>query len=144
MVKQCAKCGVTRDASDYYNTRKNGEPTGPCKPCMRAHSKASYPAKKQQMRAKGLVKFYGVTIERFDAMLAAQGGACAICHSPPVGKKQLGVDHCHETGRVRALLCSSCNVGMGSLKDDPGLLRAAADYLELHARNQNAEHARSE
>lgn len=139
--KECSRCGTVRPADDFYKRRKSGAPTSQCKPCMRAYSKVSYPAKKRKMQAYSLAKFYGVTIERFDAMLAAQHGVCAICGLPP-RKKQLGVDHCHETGLVRALLCSSCNVGIGNLQDDPRLLRAAADYLEFHAkRNPNADAA---
>jgi hypothetical protein len=67
-----------------------------------------------------------------DVMLEAQGGVCAICQAAPAAH----VDHDHETGAVRALLCFNCNGGLGQFKDDPEVLRAAADYVEEHRRSQ--------
>ena len=61
-------------------------------------------------------------------MLAEQGGVCAICKVAPAAH----VDHDHATGAVRALLCFNCNGGLGQFKDDPDLLRAAADYVRFH------------
>lgn len=62
-------------------------------------------------------------------MLEEQGGLCAICCERPADH----VDHDHVTGRARRLLCFNCNGGLGPLRDDPKLLRAAADSLEVHA-----------
>ena len=59
---------------------------------------------------------YGITLEQYEAMLAAQNGCCAICRTSPTEKRQLHVDHCHATGRVRALLCSPCNTQLGSFE----------------------------
>lgn len=80
---------------------------------------------------------YGVTIERYDAMFLAQKGLCAICKNPEVNIdhntkeiRALAVDHCHDTERVRKLLCSSCNMGIGQFKHSAQLLRAAAIYCE--------------
>lgn len=72
---------------------------------------------------------YGITIEEYDQMLLKQGGVCAICKQPP-GKRRLAVDHCHTTQNIRSLLCTTCNVGLGSFKDDPKLLEAAIEYLK--------------
>lgn len=60
-------------------------------------------------------------------MLAAQDGVCAICKQTPEG--QWNIDHCHDTGAVRGLLCSPCNIGIGQLGDDPERVRAALEYL---------------
>lgn len=78
---------------------------------------------------------YGITIGERDALLAAQGGACALCGlSTKFGgsSAQYGahLDHCHETGRVRGVLCARCNTSLGKFGDDPARLRAAAAYLE--------------
>lgn len=74
-------------------------------------------------------KHYGLTVERYQQMLDAQSGVCAICGSAPAGKR-LAVDHCHKTGRVRGLLCDMCNHGLGRLQDDTEILRKAITYLE--------------
>lgn len=86
---------------------------------------------------KTLEYSYGLTIAAYDRMFTKQGGRCAICNRRPTfgrGSKngRLSVDHNHETGKVRALLCSVCNAAIGSLRDDPALLRVAADYLDKH------------
>lgn len=74
---------------------------------------------------------YGVSLPEFEAMKSAQGGKCAICEaSLTEGKRGAHLDHCHKTGKVRAVLCALCNLGIGYFKDSPTHLRAAADYLE--------------
>lgn len=75
---------------------------------------------------------YGITPAEYDVMFESQGGVCAICKNPPTeGRKgRLSVDHDHVTGRVRSLLCMRCNVGLGSLKDDPNFCHRAGYYLE--------------
>lgn len=75
---------------------------------------------------------YGITIDEFDALLAEQGGKCAICGaaSPGARVKHFNVDHCHETGRVRGLLCFRCNGGLGSLGDTVEALERAIAYLK--------------
>src|ERR1700722_2469042 len=73
---------------------------------------------------------YGIDSAVYAIQLAAQGGVCAICKSPPVEGMRLGVDHDHDTGALRGLLCNSCNRGIGQLKDDAWRVRRAASYLE--------------
>lgn len=72
---------------------------------------------------------YGLTAERYREMLAAQRDSCAICLTRPVRRFELVIDHNHETGEVRGLLCSACNTALGFFKDSPGRLAAALDYL---------------
>ncbi len=67
-------------------------------------------------------------------MLASQDGLCAICRCAPAEH----VDHDHETGAVRALLCFGCNGGLGQFRDEPDVLRAAAEYVEFHKSRQAA------
>jgi hypothetical protein len=76
---------------------------------------------------------YGISEEEYDAMLRRQRGLCGICKRKP-GKRRLCVDHDHETGQVRGLLCHKCNCGIGFYRDDPRLTRAAAAYLEAAQR----------
>ncbi|MFD7711836.1 endonuclease VII domain-containing protein [Streptomyces sp. NPDC059786] len=72
---------------------------------------------------------YGMTVAERDEMIASQKGLCAICRMAPA----VHVDHCHETGRVRGVLCFNCNSGLGLLRDDPEAMYRAADYLEGNA-----------
>ncbi len=74
-----------------------------------------------------LRRFYGLTLEQFQAMETEQRGCCAICRKIP--KERLHVDHCHESGRIRGLLCRACNSAIGYLGDDPELVDRAAAYL---------------
>jgi hypothetical protein len=73
---------------------------------------------------------YGINIEQYDKMLQEQEGCCKICKIPHTSlRKRMAVDHCHSTGKVRGLLCDSCNKGLGHFKDDLELLSKAIDYL---------------
>ena len=88
--------------------------------------------KKESARKAQLKLLYGITPERYDEMLKEQEGKCKICGTDkPTGKwKVFAVDHCHDTGHVRGLLCNECNRGIGLLRDSPELLIKAADYLK--------------
>lgn len=88
---------------------------------------------KSAYRSK-LKKRYGITPEQYEALLAAQNGQCAICGSKPKdgsnGKRlRLCLDHSHENGMVRGLLCNACNAGLGHFADNPDNLAAAIRYL---------------
>lgn len=75
---------------------------------------------------------YGITIQDYDALLEAQGFACKICGDTEprnVRGERFPIDHCHDTGLVRGLLCHHCNVGLGHFKHDTALLDKAAAYL---------------
>lgn len=82
-----------------------------------------------QIKAK-----YGMSLEDYEVMFEAQGRVCAICgtDNPHNRWKVFAIDHCHETGEIRGLLCNKCNRGIGLLDDDPDRLTAAADYLLRH------------
>lgn len=86
------------------------------------------------------IRKYGLTVPQYEAKLAAQNGVCMICGKPPRenGKRaaaRLHIDHDHVTGAIRDLLCLSCNRGAGYFKDDPALMRAAAEYIERHRKD---------
>ena len=87
-------------------------------------------------------KHAGVDATRYQEMLREQNGVCAICHQPETspdkasGKtKDLAIDHDHETGAIRALLCSNCNRGLGLFNDSVELLAKARDYVLYHERS---------
>lgn len=80
---------------------------------------------------KNIRRDYGMTIEDYDIIYNNQEGCCAICkkHSSTF-RIRLAVDHDHETGKVRGLLCDRCNRGIGMLQDSPEICRQAAKYIE--------------
>jgi len=88
--------------------------------------------KKKANRAKKLKHRYGISIEQYEQMLIDQNYRCKICGSTDPGhkKKHFSVDHCHETGRVRGLLCANCNLTLGYVKDDVALLKSCIGYLQ--------------
>ena len=83
--------------------------------------------KKISDRKSHLKRKYGLSLEGFDELLAAQRGGCAICGKPEADN----VDHDHRTGRVRGILCWNCNIAIGQLEDDSDRARAVADYLDV-------------
>lgn len=94
-----------------------------------------------QQKARALRDSFGMSLDAYQEMLEAQNGKCAICNQPEThmrnGRiKALAVDHNHKTGAIRGLLCSDCNTAIGKLKDDPEIIRKAAQYLEHHLGHQ--------
>lgn len=73
---------------------------------------------------------YNITEDRFWEMMREQGSACAICGAEfKAGGRRMAIDHNHLTGEVRGILCTKCNLGLGTLQDSPYILRAAVKYL---------------
>lgn len=95
------------------------------------------PAKKLKWRENQLKVKYNITLEDWDSMYEEQGYKCAVCNSDePVGNGVLHVDHCHDTGIVRGLLCHHCNTGLGSFKDNTQFLKSAIKYLDKHKKDE--------
>lgn len=86
-------------------------------------------ANREQYRDISRRYLYGLTRAQFDAMKAAQGNVCAICCLPQSHGKELCVDHCHTTGKIRGLLCRKCNAAIGLLGDDIAMVETALRYL---------------
>lgn len=86
----------------------------------------------RRMRREAMVRYtYGITQAELELRIEQQQGWCAICGGPPNGPgKRLHIDHCHDTGRIRGLLCGKCNTMIGLADNDPERLMAAAMYLE--------------
>lgn len=77
-------------------------------------------------------KTYGISYEDYLELFDKQNGCCAICKSKVSSSRtsRLFIDHCHDTLKVRGLLCSACNHGLGLFKDSPSVLKRAISYLE--------------
>lgn len=128
--KWCPDCGQVKPAGDFPRTRANVQ-TGLhtyCKPCHNARGQATL-ARVGGSRTYHLKRRYGITAADADAMLAAQGGLCAICRTAAAAH----VDHDHLTGKVRGLLCFNCNGGLGQFRDRVDVLEAAVGYLNNHS-----------
>ena len=105
----------------------------------KSHSSKHWVDKPNAYKEYLLQRNFGISLEDFNSLLDSQGHSCAICRKQNGsdkhrGKhtKQLGVDHDHDTGAVRGLLCNDCNRALGQFKDNPEYLRRAADYVEFH------------
>ncbi len=75
-------------------------------------------------------RLYGVTQEKFDSMLKEQGGVCRICRKDSNGGRAWNVDHDHNTGTVRGLLCTNCNIGLGQFQENVETLANAIKYIQ--------------
>lgn len=142
---KCSYCQgfLSVDKFAKASTTKRGYNYG-CKACNLARrdtpelkEKAVGTAKKwrhanwEQHKDTFLRKTYGISYDAYQHMKEKQDSECAICYTKEEDSpKGLVVDHCHETGKVRRLLCGQCNTGLGMFKDNPQLLRTAAEYLE--------------
>lgn len=118
----CQTCGVNKPESEFRrNWRRSSCLDFNCHECVSHINRLSR---------------FGLTPDQYISMLDAQGGVCAICEKPERSAKKggrikdLAVDHDHETGAVRGLLCANCNKGIGNLGDSVDILIAAAAYLE--------------
>ena len=100
------------------------------------------PDVKRRERDAHLRRSYGMTIDQYEEQLARQGGVCAICKKPPRPDISLHVDHDHETGRIRGLICFGCNNILGSVGDEPARLIALVNYLSAYAEREPVIDAR--
>lgn len=134
-TKVCTTCGVEKAVTDFHWHRKEKNiRRHACKVCRSNEEKErqrtdQYKAKRTEYL---LNKHYGLTPEMYQQKLEDQGNVCAICGERCCTGKRLAVDHNHNTGAVRALLCSRCNQGLGLFQDNPELLNKAAEYLRTH------------
>ena len=129
---------VTEYKADYYQKNKTkirsqiNEWQALNEDYLKEHSKKRYQENKVEHRSRGLIKRYGIDSEEYNHMLLEQGGTCKICKSPDHKNKRVkffAVDHNHETGQVRGLLCHSCNRAIGLLQDKVEIIEAAAEYI---------------
>lgn len=131
--RTCSKCKKQKSVKCFY--KDNRTPSGyrcKCKLCCKKAGKIYHATSECKTRNanRNLVKKYGITQSQYDTILKQQKGKCAICGNKkhPKGRK-FAVDHNHDTGEVRGILCGNCNQGIGHLKDDVKLLKRAIKYL---------------
>jgi hypothetical protein len=113
-TKRCRVCQEDRPGDEFYPGRSE------CKQCKKAYAQRRH-----------FERTYGISLEERDALLRGQGGRCAICRGIPENHV-LHVDHCHVTGKVRAMLCYTCNRLLGDVGDSTDLLLDAIEYLRRH------------
>ena len=112
---------------------KNPEKRREAKQKYRENNQGLVNANRRKSRLK---RVYGLEYGEYERMYTAQGGVCAICHQPETAMQNgvlrlLSVDHCHDTGKVRGLLCHHCNAGLGHFRDNADIMQAAMDYLKM-------------
>lgn len=133
ILKRCAACRVEKPQTEFNPRRGRGDGfEARCKSCKKAAHAVWLQENPDYWRRNKLQRHYGLTPEQYDALLERQGGRCAICVGEGPGRKGsdfFAVDHDHDTGMIRGLLCSTCNMGLGSFKDDPTRLSKAIEYL---------------
>jgi len=137
-LKRCTKCGVEKTIDEFSLARKATATTNDiykssCKRCASERAMEWYRANPgrttENKRRFNLEKLYGLTVQQYNDMLEAQHGACAICGQTENGKFRFSVDHDHENGKVRGLLCNRCNRAIGLFGDDLSVMRRAISYL---------------
>lgn len=139
-MKKCSKCNIEKEESSFHkrNNRASGLKSS-CKECSKL-----YPKKRTEnyMRNYDLMKSYSISHNEYNRMLALQHGECAICgikESDLIGrKKYLCVDHNHDTGVIRGLICDKCNRGIGLLQDSIDLLEKSILYLKKYQHSPKA------
>lgn len=141
-TKMCYTCLQTKPIDEFHLRRKN-DPVGgrvsDCKDCQKARQRRNYHRSNDKKKHLIVLRSHNITEEQYKVMFDAQGGVCAICKQEETAKdprsglvRKLSIDHCHQTGLIRELLCSRCNMMIGMARDNPEALINAAEYLKKH------------
>jgi len=134
-IRKCSRCKIDKNIEEFSNHDKKLR-TAYCNVCRVLNSQREYYKKRNHLKNR-----YGITIEEFNHMVEKQNNLCAICNCPETSKsgrnlkecpRVLGVDHCHITGKIRELLCNTCNHILGSAKESIDILKSSIAYLEKH------------
>lgn len=133
----CGTCQAFVDEDLFgWDTSRN-QPKRTCRPCIAEQAKAYRRRHRERINKAKTAKKFGLTIEQWDALYEEQGGRCTLCGNGRGNYHELSVDHDHDTGKIRGLLCGPCNMGIGQLRDDPELLERAAMYIREHKVNHD-------
>lgn len=152
--KVCPRCKIDKPRADYSIVeagKRKGHLHGRCKTCNATAARIAFavtrdanPEKHLHVQRKSRLKKYGLTPEDYAQKLIAQNNSCEICGTKEAGGRTykhtrwvaFSVDHCHATGKVRGLLCRSCNTMLGLLQDNVDLATRAINYLEKYKNGQ--------
>ena len=127
--KPCGKCGIVKTFDSFYDDRryKTGKASY-CKECHSAYYKARCPEKR---RLEAVKSKYGLSKEEYYQLKLSANNTCQTCGTPEGDSKstKLVVDHCHETGKVRGMICDKCNRALGLVGDNIQTLQNLITYL---------------
>ena len=136
-TKRCTVCKDYCSLDQFYNSKASKDGLGyRCKSCdnkaRRKHYNANIEAAKASARARNIKCKYGISMDTYNQMFDDQLGRCKICGCDETSKRvhgSLAVDHCHDTGIVRGLLCNQCNRALGMFNDNAYIIDKAHQYL---------------
>lgn len=144
--KQCTRCGQEKNLS-MFSMRENGRYHSHCKSCITEANLQRYHQKngKQQQKErsfKNLTKRYGISPEIYEQERIKQEYKCILCgtHETKSTHGRLHIDHCHETGKYRGLLCMNCNAALGSFKDNVEVMKKAIEYINENRTRHRDRH----
>lgn len=144
--KNCTKCGVEKVLSEFYkDTRRKSGASSWCRECWKSYEAARREKLGVRGRKERKLKYlYGMSINEYTSLLKLQNNVCAVCggketviNNKSAKLQKLSVDHDHKTGKIRGLLCTACNKGLGLLNDDFNILLKAYDYLFKYREENN-------
>jgi len=145
--KKCLGCGEVFPVDVFRRKNNTRHLKSRCLPCTQKQKKSVLTS--EQRKKHTLKNSYGITLNHYNDMLERQSGRCLICdckfdmsYKPKGGSgaKSPCVDHCHTTGKIRGLLCSNCNKGIGCLKENISILSRAIQYIANHSEVASHEH----
>lgn len=146
MRKRCPRCGETKARTAFYP--RGHKLSSYCKPChietASDWAKANRESRREynrewarqnpdKVKASKRKTTYGISEDDYAALRLAQNAKCAACHDTLQGGRREAIDHSHESGVVRGILCCWCNKALGHAKENADRLRALASYVEQHA-----------
>jgi hypothetical protein len=127
-MKRCSVCKETKPLEDFNKSKATKDQHACfCRECGKIKCREWYAANRLRQKNIVLKKLYGITLEKYEKMVIGQGGRCKICCK----SRKLYVDHCHETKKVRGLLCNQCNVAIGHLGECISTLNRAIEYVKM-------------
>lgn len=140
--KNCIKKNELQSLENFYpDKRTKDKKQFRCRHCERAYKNGVWNKLTRQEKTNLNLRRYKITTEDYNKILLAQGGRCKICNTDKAGgqwkNNTFFIDHDHNTGKVRGLLCCHCNIGLGKFKDDLKLLESASSYLKSFLETQS-------